>query len=265
MENSFQDKDVLSLSSSKVKEVICQGPNRFHPWQKLCIEACVDSLQPYGDVLEVGFSSSFSSSYIQTFFPKKHVIIEESKGNLKLAKEWSSHHRNVLVVEKKCSFKAFSGIYDAIFFDGLYPRDFSFSNDHILLNILKVLKDRSGCDDLFKQTYPLKEINPNLYYGLIDPEKKIGLKSIFKHMLYAEKGKELQSFLESCLCNNMRRGSRFSCFITTMNESFPERRCFDKIITNPFIDYQERMILLDSFNKKALSNLRAFIITITKR
>ena len=46
-------------------------------WEKPYMEACIDKLNPYGRVLEMGFGLGYSANHIQTYENlKEHVIIE---------------------------------------------------------------------------------------------------------------------------------------------------------------------------------------------
>ena len=177
-------------------------------WEKPYIEACVDAIQPFGDVLEIGFGCGYSASHIQTYFPKNHTIIESHGGTSKKAREWSIHYTNVHLIEDTWQ-KALCqlGIFDAIFFDD-YP--------------LEVALDK----------------------GLV--------KSRYQQV-------DFLLFLEQCLTNHMRKGSRFSCFLSDPTSKYHDKVWFEKIITNPFLDYEERRIPVDGHTHEAL------VITITKK
>ena len=178
-------------------------------WEKPYIEACVDALQPFGDVLEIGFGCGYSASHIQTYFPKNHTIIESHLGTSQKAKEWSIHYTNVHLIKDSWQ-KALSqlGIFDAIFFDD-YP--------------LQVALDKS----LIKWRYQQEDF-------------------LF--------------FLEQCLSSHMRKGSRFSCFLSEPTSKYGDKVWFEKIITNPFLDYEERRIPVEGPKPH-----EALVITITKK
>lgn len=90
-------------------------------WEKPYMQACIDALQPTGDVLEVGFGCGYASSHIQTYRPRSHTIIEYHPLVVKRAKEWAAHYANVILIEDtwQNALKDL-GQYDAIFFDD-YP------------------------------------------------------------------------------------------------------------------------------------------------
>ena len=46
-------------------------------WEKPYMEACIDKLNPYGRVLEIGFGLGYSANHIQTYKNiEEHVIVE---------------------------------------------------------------------------------------------------------------------------------------------------------------------------------------------
>ena len=90
-------------------------------WEKPYMEACVDALKPFGDVLEIGFGCGYSASHIQTYKPKSHTIIEYHPVVLKKAYEFAKKHKGVKIIEDTwqnalCSL----GVFDCVFFDD-YP------------------------------------------------------------------------------------------------------------------------------------------------
>ena len=178
-------------------------------WEKPYIEACIDAIAPFGDVLEVGFGCGYSASHIQTYFPKNHTIIESHGETLKKAREWSLHYTNVHLIENSWQ-KALSelDVFDAIFFDD-YPLQLGLDN--------RLVKSRHHeVDFLF--------------------------------------------FLEKCLSNHMRKGSRFSCFLSDSTSKYDDKIWFENIISNPFLDYEDRRISLDVPKPH-----EALMITITKK
>jgi len=71
-----------------------------------------------GDVLEIGFGMGISASYIQSFEPKSHTIIEIHPQVLEKLYEWSKDKENVKIIEGDW-FDNFDKLelYDGIFFD----------------------------------------------------------------------------------------------------------------------------------------------------
>ncbi|MEN9343934.1 MAG: hypothetical protein RLZZ453_721 [Chlamydiota bacterium] len=90
-------------------------------WEKPYMHACIDALQPKGDVLEIGFGLGFSAERIQSYNPKSHTIVEFHPEVLKKAREWAKSRPNVILVEGTWQEVLPSlGVFDSIFFDD-YP------------------------------------------------------------------------------------------------------------------------------------------------
>lgn len=90
-------------------------------WERPYMEACIDALQPTGDVLEVGFGCGYSSTRIQKFQPKSHTIIEYHPVVAEHARAWAKGYPNVRIVEDTWQNALDKlGLFDAIFFDD-YP------------------------------------------------------------------------------------------------------------------------------------------------
>ena len=65
-------------------------------WEKPYMEACIDKLQPKGDVLEIGFGMGYSATQIQKYKPKSHTIIEMDKTVIKKLKKWAKDYDNII-------------------------------------------------------------------------------------------------------------------------------------------------------------------------
>ena len=53
------------------------GTQIMMEWDKPYMEACIDKLNPYGRVLEIGFGLGYSANHIQTYKNvEEHVIVE---------------------------------------------------------------------------------------------------------------------------------------------------------------------------------------------
>lgn len=90
-------------------------------WEKPYMKACVDALEPSGDVLEVGFGCGYSSTFIQGYKPRSHTIIEYHPVIAAKAREWAKQYKNVTIIEDTWQNAIHKlGIFDAIFFDD-YP------------------------------------------------------------------------------------------------------------------------------------------------
>ena len=93
-------------------------------WEKPYMEACIDKLQPKGDVLEIGFGMGYSATQIQKYKPKSHTIIEMDKKVLKRLKKWAKNYDNINIIEGTWQKTLNTlGKFDEIFFDD-YPLKF---------------------------------------------------------------------------------------------------------------------------------------------
>ena len=102
------------------KEILLQDNKNqvMMEWEKPYMEACIDKLQPKGDVLEIGFGMGYSATQIQKYKPKSHTIIEMDPVVIKKLKEWSKDYDNIIIVEGTWQEKIHDlGTFDEIFFD----------------------------------------------------------------------------------------------------------------------------------------------------
>lgn len=90
-------------------------------WEKPYMQACIDALKPFGDVLEVGFGLGYSATHIQSYHPKSHTIVEYHPDIAILGREWTKLHPGSRIVENTWQeAMADLGVFDCIFFDD-YP------------------------------------------------------------------------------------------------------------------------------------------------
>ena len=95
-------------------------------WEKPYMKALIERLNPYGNVLEIGFGMGYSADEIQKYNIRTHTIIEDDKEVLIRLKEWASkQNHKVIIVEGTWQEKMWSmGKYDCIFFDDSPHDDF---------------------------------------------------------------------------------------------------------------------------------------------
>lgn len=282
-------------------------------WEKPYMEACIDALQPFGDVLEIGFGCGYSASHIQTYFPKSHTIIEFHPLVIQKAKRWASHYTNIHLVENTWQEALSSlGVFDAIFFDD-YPLESESQmkslheageqsslwvkksqellssvqemvptltevqyQDCDLLDFLHMQKgsDPIGLLNFFNELVLSGQISLQqkermekimLTDGLILQDQIISKERI-SPFAFKRKRDRLFTFLEECLTSHMRKGSRFSCFLNDPTSKYEDKLWFDKIITNPFLDYEERRIPVEvPKHCDYYSAKEALVISITKK
>lgn len=88
-------------------------------WEKNYMSALVDTLQPRGKVLEVGFGLGYSADRIQSYDIDSHTIIEASPEVLLKARDWATRQKHpVQIIEGFWQDKLSSlGKFDSVFFD----------------------------------------------------------------------------------------------------------------------------------------------------
>ena len=102
------------------KEILLQDNKHqvMMEWEKPYMEACIDKLQPKGDVLEIGFGMGYSATQIQKYKPKSHTIIEMDPMVIKRLEEWAKDYDNIIIVEGTWQSQMKNlGKFDEIFFD----------------------------------------------------------------------------------------------------------------------------------------------------
>lgn len=268
-------------------------------WEKPYMEACIDALQPTGDVLEVGFGCGYASSKIQSYKPKSHTIIEYHPVVAKKAREWAKGRPHVVIIENTWQ-KALSslGVFDAIFFDD-YPLE-----SEKEMNRLQTGHDqakgflnegRKRMEEIQKQISFLKDIkytdqDIDFFFSELDAQGQIDETHFLRFFFDLEKNKNISrtqlenvvkrlrdehrisaralehflkewqakeehpefpfraskdrlfNFLEMCLKDHMRKGSKFSCYLDDPTSKYQDERFVDEIITNPNLDYTETTI-----------------------
>ncbi len=86
-------------------------------WEKNYTEDCIDILQPFGDVLEVGFGKGYAADRIASFKPKSHTIIVSPNDECPNARLFSLNNPNVKLLEASWQEEVSSlGVFDCIFF-----------------------------------------------------------------------------------------------------------------------------------------------------
>ena len=68
-------------------------------WEREYMNKCIEVLEPYGNVLEIGFGMAYSADKIQSYNIKSHTIIECNPLVLKRLEEYKKTHPNVIIVQ----------------------------------------------------------------------------------------------------------------------------------------------------------------------
>lgn len=255
------------------KEVMLQ-------WKKAYLEAVIDELKPFGDVLEVGYGSGFAASRIQHYKVKSHTIIVQDPQYIKESQEWAKGYPHVTIIEGSWEKILPSlGKFDTVFINN-YPMD----SEMAMLNRMdpeEIARSSSQAKEMLgqlenrltqlNQHYSDQEID-DFYHqiGRFNPKELahffqklkdygyITLKqfnnvmekySIHKESTAAKSSnpslKDVDgtfAFLYECLKNHTRQGSRLSCFSNEITSKFEDAQFFENIITDPFLDYHEKMV-----------------------
>lgn len=305
-----QGKDVL-LKDGKFQVMM--------EWEKPYMEACIDALKPFGDVLEVGFGLGYSAKRIQSYHPKSHTIIEYHPEVAKHAREWAKQYPHVTILEDTWQ-NALShiGVFDCIFFDD-YPLHSEQEMQHMLkessdsslllkkgqqvieetnklvpflqeikysdhdlaqlkqevlledkmqvrhfIRFLEELEQRGQiCSKQFKKQ--LDELMQRRTVTQAEIDQLLNKSKTNSPFVFSGANDRLFAFLSACLQNHMRKGSRFSCFLSSAQSRFEDEKFFNEIITNPYLDFHEEEITLDVPQTCTyFSGNKALVITITK-
>ena len=135
-------------------------------WEKPYMEALVDKLKQYGDVLEVGFGLGYSADAIQKYDITSHTIIECDSTVLERTREWAKKQKHKVVIIEgtwEDQVPLLDQRFDSIFFDDfpLYfnsktsdPRSYKFCNLLMEKNINKNARFTHFCTKKLKnQTF----------------------------------------------------------------------------------------------------------------
>lgn len=241
--------------------------------QQLYIEALIEKLKPFGDVLEVGFDKGIAAEFIQSYKPTTHTIIESNPELAKAARNFASKYSDVLVIENSWQ-DALSNLscFDTVFFNQSDPTLVSVcpKESNLLLKqaeellasvhgrfpeIKTLCYSDKDLQDLYCQEGHLKpkefsrfllelqerkQISKDQYEGVLKqynleaPEQK---KKVFEDTALV--------FLRACLQKHLKKGSRFSCVSSFPISKYEDPLFFDQVITNPHFDYEESFIAVE--------------------
>ena len=311
-------KVALSYSRDEHGKEVLLKEGKFQvmmEWEKPYMQACIDALQPFGDVLEIGFGCGYSATRIQSYHPKSHTIIECDPEVALRARQFASMHPNVIIIEDTWQ-RALEGlgIFDIVFFDD-YPLESqqqmnsmekAAGSSHMVIekgcqvlgdakeflseylpqkykdedlleffhlaekeasfdpqHLLRFFKDIKAAGQITEQQYSWA-LQKMVEKKWLDPKSLEDPVSIAPYA-FNEKGDRLFEFLSLCLEKHMRKGSRFSCFLEDPTSKYEDKKFFEHIITNPYLDYTERRIEIDvPENCRYYKGNTALVITITK-
>lgn len=111
------------LTKDKNNKDILLDPTQKHQimmeWEKPYMQTCIQKLQPFGDVLEIGFGLGYSATEIQKFSINSYTLIECDKKIYQRALEWKkqyNHPINIIFGRWENVYKILPK-YDCAFFD----------------------------------------------------------------------------------------------------------------------------------------------------
>tara|TARA_Y100000385_G_C13053680_1_gene621009 strand:+ start:1018 stop:1677 length:660 start_codon:yes stop_codon:yes gene_type:complete len=88
-------------------------------WEKEYMQDLIKKLNPFGDVLEIGFGLGISANFIQKYNIKTHTIIECNPTVIQKLKKWAKKqkHKVIIIEDKWQNVLSSLGYFDTIFFD----------------------------------------------------------------------------------------------------------------------------------------------------
>lgn len=211
------------------------------------IQELIRFLHPFGDCLEVGFTES--SIEIHKYHPKSQTIIESDPIKAQAARKWG---HAVIIEDIWQSALPQLGVFDTIFF-GVDPH-----GNPLFEHLLKLRYQDHDLDELCKIVPVtnrkalarfLSELEQNLQITHEQREKMVQKYHLPEAKEPAwQRSDQMLHFLKACLLNHMRKGSRFSCFLSDDVSPTENPKFLSEIVANPDIDYKEegRKILVEN-------------------
>jgi hypothetical protein len=245
-------------------------------WEKPYIQQIIDSLSPHGRVLQVGFGDGYPSELLKEHPLLELVIIEKDPALFPLAQAFAQKHPTTHVIFKPWQQALEDlGSFDVIYFHDVLLKDISVMQQaqergkHVLLQGKHALalahdlfpdihKNKYTLDDLetffltegkkhpqelVRFLYELYENHQITHETYHDFSKKHGLSLYVAKMKQEPKPTdEGHLFLQQALAHHLKKGGRFSMFCLDPISKYEDPGFFDQIITNPDIDYHEKLI-----------------------
>lgn len=111
IKKDLNGKDIL-LDHTQTHQIMME-------WEKPYMEACVQKLQPFGDVLEIGFGLGYSATEIQKFPISSYTLIESDLETYNRSLEWKNNynHQITIIHSKWENIHKKLPKFDSIFFD----------------------------------------------------------------------------------------------------------------------------------------------------
>lgn len=283
-------------TNQKIETSDQQKQEIFEEWKKVYLSELIKSLNPTGDVLQIGFDEK-SAEQIQSFHPKSYTLIVSKPEEVKKALKWANAHANCSIIEGNWkSALPKLGTYKTIFYSEYEDSDiistinYLFSEE-IMTEIAKTRELLKSMGEEMAQI-PMRYSDQDLeeFYKKIGQYNQEELATFFKNLVnndniteqqydkivkkykldsQAPKTPEVPSSpsepmlacLEECVKNHMLVGSRFSSYLNSITSKYDDSQFFEKIITNPHLEYKESIVPLKIQNK----NYDALVMTVEKK
>jgi hypothetical protein len=245
------------------------------------VQTVMDLLRPSkGLVLEIGFGDGTYTNALATCRPSYHTIIEPNSLRAEQARAWSYSHPHITIIEAQWqNALPLLKTFDTIFLNeqALSPvgdiaqyRETShlvlkqgkelLSMVHTTFPHLKSLRYSDDDLDLFyEQTGQFYQRDVAYFFYELRSQEQISedqyQNAIEKYRLKKEHSvKTIHSaqpldptfdILDACLTHHMLAGSRFCCLCSGPSSKYEQAQFFERIITNPDLNYEERLITTD--------------------
>lgn len=286
----------MKEAEEKIEKADQQKLQIFEGWKKVYSDALIKSLNPSGDILQIGFDED-SAERIQSFHPKTHTVIVSNPQAAAKASKWAGSHTNCSVIQGEWkSALPKLGSFKTIFYYDYKPSDatktmnYLFSEE-IMTEIAKTKELLKSIGDEMSQL-PMRYSDNDLeeFYKKIGQYNQEKLATFFRNLAnnkniseqqyekivkkYKLDGdapksnetnlgppEEMLSCLEECVKNHMLVGSRFTSFLNNITSKYEDAQFFEKIITNPHLEYKESLVPVSIQNK----NYDALVMIIEKK
>lgn len=265
-------------------------------WKKVYLKLLVDALAPHEAVLQVGFDQD-AANQIQGYKPVSHTVIERDPSKVQQALKWAEGGQGRKVVAEGWDLALPAlGKFNSILYSDYSNADDSQTinylfTEQILSEIskakgyLKELEDsmaqvsaKYSDEDLenfylqkgqfnkdklglfFLSLRDNKNITQDQYARAV---KKYGLENFQQQKLtfIVDHCVDMLLCLEQCLAKHMEVGAKFVGFSNNIISKYEDPFFFERIITNPSIDFKEKLIPVDIEGKK----FEALVMSVEKR
>ncbi len=241
-------------------------------WEKPYMEACINALQPSGDVLEVGFGLGYSATQIQKYHPKSHTIIECDPIVIEKAQGWAKNYPNVKIIQGYWQDLLKNlGLFDAIFFDDYTPFDAE-----------EVERIEDKVKKLQRAEKDLQILQEEVQKTLLSALRQNNNSKIEKHSQASSKANNMKNeentrdsrassdrlviFFQLCLDHHMHPGARMSSYIDFARFKRQKHEFQRSIASRSDVDYTMKTIPIEvPLNCQYYAGNEALILTILKK